>query len=141
MFKGPSFASISSIGSNGAVIHYHPEKETARPLNNKEIYLLDSGGQYLDGTTDITRTAHFGGMNAATDFQKEAYTRVLMGVLDVERVVWPKDNSRGGIAGLDIDCLARKHLWEVGLDYGHGTGHGVGSMLNVHEGPIGISRR
>jgi Xaa-Pro aminopeptidase len=106
-------------------------------LNNDEIYLLDSGGQYLDGTTDITRTAHFGGKEP-TAFQKEAYTRVLLGNLELERIVWPKGAK---FAGKDFDILARKYLFEVGLDYKHGTGHGVGSLLCVHEGPIGISRR
>ena len=105
------------------------------PLNNDEIYLLDSGRQYLDGTTDITRTTHFGGHKPPTKFQQEAYTRVLMGVLNLERVVWPQ---AGRIAGGHMDMLARKDLWAAGLDYGHGTGHGVGSMLNVHEGPHGI---
>lgn len=85
---GPSFDTISSIGPNGAVIHYKPEEDTCLKLNNDEIYLLDSGGQYYDGTTDITRTAHFGG-KAPTDFQKDAYTRVLLGTLDLERIIWP----------------------------------------------------
>lgn len=133
--QGPSFPSISSIGPNGAVIHYRPEKGTALRLNNDEVYLLDSGGQYLDGTTDITRCAHFGNHNggrAPTDFEKEAYTRVLIGVLDVERVVWPSNST---IAGADMDILARRSLWSVGLDFKHGTGHGVGTYLYVHEGP------
>jgi len=129
--KGPSFDTISSIGANGAVIHYKPEENDCLDLNRDEIYLLDSGGQYLDGTTDITRCGHFGG-KPVTDFQKEAYTRVLLGVLDLERIVWPSDST---IGGADMDILARMHLWEVGLDYKHGTGHGVGSFLNVHEGP------
>lgn len=132
----PSFDTISSIGPNGAVIHYKPEKETALKLNNDEIYLLDSGGQYLDGTTDITRTVHFGG-KPPTDFQKEAYTRVLLGTLDIERIIWPSNLT---ISGADMDILARRSLWSVGLDYKHGTGHGVGHYLNVHEGPCGISR-
>ena len=132
----PSFDTISSIGPNGAVIHYKPEEDTALPLNNDEIYLLDSGGQYLDGTVDITRTTHFGG-KPPTDFQKEAYTRVLMGVLDLERIVWPGNSS---IAGKDMDILARRALWSAGLDYKHGTGHGIGHYLNVHEGPVGINR-
>jgi len=84
----------------------------------------------MDGTTDITRTAHFGG-KPPTAFQKEAYTRVLLGVLNIERLVWPA----GRQAGCHMDLLARMNLWSAGLDYGHGTGHGVGSMLNVHEGP------
>lgn len=106
-------------------------------LNNNEIYLLDSGGQYLDGTTDITRTTHFDGEKPPTAFQKEAYTRVLLGNMDLERIVWP---AKSRIAGGDMDTLARMHLWQAGLDYGHGTGHGVGSYLNVHEGPVGVSR-
>ena len=134
--QGPSFDTISSIGANGAVIHYKPEEGTALKLNNNEIYLLDSGGQYLDGTTDITRTEHFGG-SEPTAFQKEAYTRVLLGNLDLERVVWPSEST---IAGGDMDILARGRLWEAGLDYKHGTGHGVGSYLCVHEGPYGVGR-
>lgn len=118
------------------MIHYAPQEGTAKALNNNEIYLLDSGGQYLDGTTDITRTTHFGG-SEPTAFQKEAYTRVLLGTLGVERLVWPQT---GRIAGADMDVLARMYLWDAGLDYCHGTGHGIGSFLNVHEGPIGISR-
>lgn len=135
-FIYPSFETISSIGANGADIHYKPEKETCKKINRDEIYLCDSGGQYYDGTTDITRTTHFGGQ-APTAFQREMYTRVLMGNLDIEMTPWPKNRK---IAGGDFDILARRPLWEVGLDYGHGTGHGVGSCLNVHEGPIGISK-
>ena len=134
--QGPSFDTISSIGANGAVIHYKPEAGTCKKLNRDEIYLLDSGGQYLDGTTDITRTVHFGGKEP-TPFQKEAYTRVLRGTLDLERIVWPASSN---IAGGDMDILARKNLWEAGLDFKHGTGHGVGAYLNVHEGPVGVSR-
>ena len=136
-FVGLSFNAISSIGANGAVIHYEAEQggKSLKNLNNKEVYLLDSGGQYLDGTTDITRVSHFG--DKATPFQREAYTRVLLGVLDLERVVWPNDST---YAGADFDILARKHLFAAGLDYKHGTGHGVGSLLCVHEGPIGVSK-
>ena len=118
------------------MIHYEADKESAVRLNNNEIYLLDSGGQYLDGTEDITRTTHFGG-NEPTANQKEMYTRVLLGTLDLERIVWPKGR---GIAGGDMDILARKNLWEVGLDYAHGTGHGIGSYAYCHEGPYGVSR-
>lgn len=125
------------MGPNGAVIHYSPTAEENLPLNTDEIYLLDSGCQYLDGTTDITRCTHFGG-KPPTDFQKETYTRVLLGTLDLEKVIWPKGR---GFAGKDFDILARKHLFEAGLDYKHGTGHGVGSMLCVHEGPQGVNRR
>mmetsp|Transcript_1069 Transcript_1069/g.1080 ORF Transcript_1069/g.1080 Transcript_1069/m.1080 type:complete len:183 (+) Transcript_1069:960-1508(+) len=129
--KGPSFDTISSIGPNGAVIHYKPEQGTALKLTNKDIYLLDSGGQYLDGTTDITRSVHFNGVEP-TAFQKEMYTRVLLGVLDVERVVWPMKST---YSGSDFDILARRRIFQAGLDYKHGTGHGVGSFLCVHEGP------
>jgi len=132
--KGLSFPAISSIGPNAAIVHYNPKEGSATRLNLDQIYLLDSGGQYLDGTTDVTRTTHFG---TPTAEEKDAYTRVLLGNLDVERVVIPNDGSHGGA---DIDILARRHLWEAGLDYGHGTGHGVGHFLNVHEGPHGISK-
>jgi Xaa-Pro aminopeptidase len=135
-FKGPSFDTISSTGPNGAVIHYKPAKDTALRLNLNEVYLLDNGGQYLDGTTDITRTVHFGGTEP-TAFQKEMYTRVLLGNLDLERLIWPSNST---FAGLDFDAFARRRIWEVGLDYKHGTGHGVGSFLCVHEGPHGTSR-
>lgn len=136
--QGPSFETISSIGPNGAVIHYAPQNDgTALKLNNREVYLCDSGGQYLDGTTDTTRTTHFGGSAAPTAFQKEAYTRVLLGTIDLERIVWPSNST---IAGGDMDILARKNLWEVGLDYKHGTGHGVGHYLYCHEGPYGVGR-
>lgn len=101
-FVQMSFDSISSVGSNGAVIHYKPE-EDCKAMNNDEIYLLDSGGQYLDGTTDITRTAHFGGKEP-TQFQKDAYTLVLMGNLDLELVEWPANQK---ISGAEFDILAR----------------------------------
>ena len=124
-----SFENISSSGPNAAVIHYAPTAEKARALNLNEIYLLDTGGQYLDGTTDTTRTVHFG---SPTDWEKECFTRVLLGNLDLERVRWPSGTR---LAGNDLDVLARRRLWEVGLDYCHATGHGVGYFLNVHEGP------
>jgi Xaa-Pro aminopeptidase len=133
---GPSFDTISSIGPNGAVIHYKPSQDTALKLNNKQIYLLDNGGQYLDGTTDITRTVYFGN-DEPTAFQKEMYTRVLLGVLDLERIVWPSNST---YSGADFDVLARRRIWEAGLDFKHGTGHGIGSFMCVHEGPQGISR-
>ena len=133
-FVGLSFATISSTGPNGSIIHYKPEKETARVLTNKEVYLLDSGGQYLDGTTDTTRTVHY---TEPTAFQREAYTRVLLGNLDLERLVWP---ANVGYSGGEIDMIARRRLWQAGLNFGHGTGHGVGQYLNVHEGPQGINR-
>lgn len=132
-FMGLSFPTISSSGPNGSVIHYHPAPETNRPINDKEVYLCDSGAQYKDGTTDVTRTFHFG---EPTDFQKESYTRVLKGQLSLGSTIFPKK-----VKGQVLDTLARKALWDVGLDYGHGTGHGVGHFLNVHEGPMGVGIR
>ncbi|EGR30788.1 xaa-pro aminopeptidase, putative [Ichthyophthirius multifiliis] len=132
--QGLSFPTISSVGSNASIIHYRPQKETAFLIEEDKIYLLDSGGQYLDGTTDITRTFHFGNPKQE---EKDAYTRVLLGNIDIQKVIWPKKNQ---IAGCDIDVLARRHLWEGFQDYGHGTGHGIGYYLNVHEGPHGISK-
>ena len=127
--KGLSFENISSSGPNAAIIHYAPTADKARNLSLDEIYLLDSGGQYLDGTIDTTRTLHFGNPG---DWEKECFTRVLLGNLDLERVKWP---ASARITGNDLDVLARRWLWEKGLDYNHATGHGVGYFLNVHEGP------
>ena len=131
LFMGLSFDTILSTGANGAIIHYSPSKEDSSILNLKEMILCDSGGHYLDGTTDTTRTMHF---TEPTAFQREMYTRVLKGNLDMERVKVPNKNRH---TQRDIDVLARAPLWEVGLDYNHGTGHGVGHFLNVHEGPYG----
>ncbi|KAF2474326.1 putative Xaa-Pro aminopeptidase P [Lindgomyces ingoldianus] len=132
-FVGLSFDTISSTGPNAAVIHYKPEKGACSIIDPKAIYLCDSGAQYLDGTTDTTRTLHFG---KPTDMEKKAYTLVLKGNIALERVRFPK-----GTTGFALDTLARQFLWAEGLDYRHGTGHGVGSFLNVHEGPIGIGTR
>lgn len=129
--RGISFESISSSGPNGAVIHYAPSKATDRQITTSDIYLLDSGGQYLDGTTDVTRTFHFG---MPTEFEKECYTRVLLGHIDLANVRWPNY-----LYGRSLDVLARRPLWKVGLRYRHGTGHGIGSYLSVHEGPGFIS--
>ncbi|XP_041463043.1 xaa-Pro aminopeptidase 1-like isoform X1 [Lytechinus variegatus] len=129
--KGLSFGTISSFGPNGAVIHYSSSNETDVPITNQGIFLLDSGGQYLEGTCDITRSFHFG---EPTDFMKEAYTRVLMGHIDLVSATF-----RTGVYGREIDAHARQPLWEGGLDYRHGTGHGIGHFLNVHEGPASIS--
>jgi len=128
---GLSFPTISAVGPNASIIHYKPEKETAVKITKKLIYLLDSGGQYLDGTTDVTRTVHFG---TPTEEEKENFTRVLQGNIALSCAVFPN-----GTSGMKLDCLARQPLWEVGLDYRHGTGHGVGHYLNVHEGPQSIS--
>ncbi|KPI41562.1 putative Xaa-Pro aminopeptidase P [Cyphellophora attinorum] len=132
-FVGLSFPTISSTGPNAAIIHYGPEPGNCSVVDPKAIYLCDSGAQYLDGTTDTTRTLHFG---TPTDMEIKSYTLVLKGVIALDRCVFPK-----GTTGFAIDAFARQHLWREGLDYRHGTGHGVGSFLNVHEGPIGIGTR
>ena len=132
-FAGLSFDTISSTGANAAIIHYKPEPETCSVIDPKAVYLCDSGAQYLDGTTDTTRTLHFG---EPSDLEKTAYTLVLKGVISLDTAVFPK-----GTTGYALDTLARQHLWAEGLDYRHGTGHGVGSYLNVHEGPIGVGTR
>ncbi|KAJ0973659.1 hypothetical protein J5N97_015624 [Dioscorea zingiberensis] len=130
-FRGLSFPTISSVGSNASVIHYAPEPETCLELNADSIYLFDSGAQYQDGTTDITRTVHFG---KPSDHEKACYTAVLKGHIALDIAVFPN-----GTTGNALDVLARVPLWKDGLDYRHGTGHGVGSYLNVHEGPHLIS--
>ncbi|XP_075042343.1 xaa-Pro aminopeptidase 2 isoform X2 [Mixophyes fleayi] len=129
-FKGPSFATISGGGLNAALPHYRATNETNRKLTVSEMYLVDSGGQYFDGTTDITRTVHWG---KPTDFEKEAYTRVLMGNIELSRLVFPPRTS-----GRNVESIARQALWEVGLNYGHGTGHGIGNFFAVHEWPVGF---
>lgn len=128
-----SFPTISSSGPNGAVIHYKPELATARSLSTQELYLCDSGAQYFDGTTDVTRTVCFG---TPTEKQKECFTLVLKGHIALCSAVFPTHTM-----GNSLDALARMPLWSNGLDYKHGTGHGVGSFLNVHEGPHGIGKR
>ncbi|KAL3471405.1 hypothetical protein BJX99DRAFT_250495 [Aspergillus californicus] len=133
LYAGLSFDTISSTGPNGAIIHYKPEKGACSIIDPNAIYLCDSGGQYLDGTTDVTRTFHFG---TPTDLEKKAFTLVLKGLLGLDSAVFPK-----GTSGFALDVLARQHLWKEGLDFLHGTGHGVGSYLNVHEGPVGIGTR
>ncbi|XP_018494166.1 xaa-Pro aminopeptidase 1 [Galendromus occidentalis] len=130
-YVGLSFATISASGPNAAVIHYKPSRESDRPVTTDEIYLVDSGGQYRDGTTDVTRTVHFG---VPTDKERECYTRVVKGAIALSTTKFPR-LTKGNM----IDTLARKSLWDVGLDYMHGTGHGVGAYLNVHEGPFSIS--
>ncbi|XP_029368649.1 xaa-Pro aminopeptidase 2 isoform X1 [Echeneis naucrates] len=128
--KGPSFETISASGPNAALAHYNPTAETSRRLTVDEMYLVDSGGQYLDGTTDITRTVHWG---TPTAMQREAFTRVLMGNIEISRTIFPS-----GTRGVNIEMLGRRALWEVGLNYGHGTGHGVGNYFSVHEWPVGF---
>ncbi|OAY71234.1 putative Xaa-Pro aminopeptidase P [Ananas comosus] len=130
-FRGLSFPTISSVGPNAAVIHYSPEPSTCSELDADKIYLFDSGAQYLDGTTDITRTVHFGKPSA---HEKSCYTAVLKGHIALDTAIFPN-----GTTGHALDILARTPLWKNGLDYRHGTGHGIGSYLNVHEGPHLIS--
>lgn len=130
---GPAFATIAGEGPNGAVIHYRPDPATARRVRADSAFLLDSGGQYLDGTTDITRSFHFG---AASAEHRDRATRVLKGMIALSRAATPL-----GTTGLQIDAFARRFLWEVGADYAHGTGHGVGAALSVHEYPPSVSAR
>lgn len=130
-FVSLSFETISGFNEHGAIVHYTSSPETDVELKAPGIYLIDSGGQYLDGTTDITRTVAFG---APTAEQKDHFTRVLQGHIDLALASFPR-----GTQGIQLDTLARKALWDVGLNYGHGTGHGVGAFLGVHEGPQGIS--
>lgn len=132
-FMGLSFGTINASGPNGSIIHYHPKNETNIDITDQEMYLCDSGAQYLDGTTDVTRTWHFG---QPSDFERECFTRVLKGQMQLGTMVFPNKTK-----GNTLDTLARKFLWDYGLDYGHGTGHGIGSFLNVHEGPMGIGIR
>ncbi|KAJ1855222.1 hypothetical protein GGH12_003199 [Coemansia sp. RSA 1822] len=130
---GLSFSTISSVGANGAIIHYSPQRGSESLLDTSKMYLCDSGGQYLDGTTDVTRTYHFG---EPTRWERECFTRVLKGHIALDMAVFPN-----GTSGFVLDPLARLPLWEIGLDFRHGTGHGVGSFLNVHEGPQGVGVR
>ena len=128
-----SFETICGSGPNGAIVHYRVNRETNRTLVPGDLLLVDSGGQYPDGTTDITRTMATG---PVTEEQKRHFTLVLKGMIAISRARWPK-----GLNGRDLDTMARMALWRAGLDYDHGTGHGVGACLNVHEGPASISRR
>jgi len=127
-----SFDSISGAGPNGAIVHYRVSTKTNRRLARGSLFLIDSGGQYLDGTTDITRTVAIG---RPSKEMKDRFTRVLKGHIALARVRFPK-----GTTGHQLDALARMSLWEAGLDYDHGTGHGVGVYLGVHEGPHRIAK-
>lgn len=131
-YQGPSFPTIAGYGSNGAIVHYRPEIKTNKLLQEGSLLLLDSGGQYLEGTTDITRTITIG---VPTETHREAFTRVLKGHIGLANIHFPQ-----GTCGQQLDVLARQPLWEIGADYDHGTGHGVGCFLNVHEGPQRISK-
>ena len=131
-FRDLSFPTISGAGSNGAIVHYRSSPETEHELEPGSLYLVDSGAQYVDGTTDITRTVAIG---KPSDEMRENFTRVLKGHIALATARFPK-----GTTGSQLDGFARRALWEVGLDYDHGTGHGVGSYLSVHEGPQRISK-
>jgi Xaa-Pro aminopeptidase len=128
-----AFDTICGAGPNGAIVHYRVTEASDRAIRPGELLLVDSGAQYQDGTTDITRTVVVG---PAGETEARAFTLVLRGMIAVSRARFP-----AGIAGRDLDSLARAALWEAGLDYDHGTGHGVGAFLGVHEGPAGIARR
>jgi Xaa-Pro aminopeptidase len=131
-FQGSSFPTISGAGANGAIVHYRVSARTNRKLRAGELYLVDSGGQYPDGTTDVTRTVAVGRPSAE---MLDRFTRVLKGHIAVATLVFPE-----GTAGRQIDAFARAALWRAGLDYEHGTGHGVGHFLGVHEGPQRIAK-
>jgi Xaa-Pro aminopeptidase len=129
--RDTSFDTISGAGPNGAIVHYRVSEETNRPLEMNSLYLVDSGGQYPDGTTDVTRTVAIGEPTAE---MRDRFTRVLKGHIALAQAVFPE-----GTRGSQLDTLARQYLWEAGFDYAHGTGHGVGSYLAVHEGPQRIA--
>ncbi|KGJ22195.1 aminopeptidase P family protein [Paracoccus sanguinis] len=128
-----SFDTISGAGPNGAIVHYRVTEASNRTVASGELLLLDSGGQYPMGTTDVTRTIAVG---PAPEAARDAYTRVLQGLIALSRLRFPR-----GLAGRDIEAVARAPLWQAGMDFDHGTGHGVGAALCVHEGPLRISRR
>ena len=131
-FRGLSFPTIAGAGPNGAIVHYHASEATNRRIEPGSLFLVDSGGQYLDATTDVTRTIAVG---APSDEQRRHFTAVLKGHIAIATTRFP-----AGTSGSQLDALARHALWQMGLDYDHGTGHGVGSYLGVHEGPQRISK-
>ncbi|AIL13026.1 hypothetical protein IM40_05130 [Candidatus Paracaedimonas acanthamoebae] len=130
-FKMPSFSTISGTGPNGAIVHYRANPETNRKIAPNDIYLIDSGGHYIDGSTDVTRTIAIG---ETTQEQRDRFTRVLKGHIALATSIFPQ-----GTSGSQLDILARHALWQIGLDYAHSTSHGVGAVLNIHEGPQRIS--
>jgi Xaa-Pro aminopeptidase len=134
-FQGLSFPTISGSGPNGAIVHYRASAKSNRRIRPGDVFLLDSGGQYLDGTTDVTRTMWVTGAGGPARALTDVYTRVLRGNIALATARFP-----AGTSGSQLDVLARRALWEVGLEYDHGTGHGVGHFLNVHEGPQRISQ-
>jgi Xaa-Pro aminopeptidase len=133
-FRGESFPAISGAGEHGAIIHYRVTEASNRPLHPNEVYLIDCGAQFTDGTTDLTRTIWTGPAAPPTEL-RERVTRVMQGHIAIATAVFP-----AGVGGVHLDAFARRALWQVGLDYDHGTGHGVGSYLSVHEGPVSLSR-
>jgi Xaa-Pro aminopeptidase len=132
LLKDISFPTISGAGPDGAIVHYRVTAKTDRPVAPGELFLVDSGGQYEDGTTDITHTIAVGEPTAE---MRARFTLVLKGHIAIARSVFPD-----GTTGAQLDSFARRYLWEAGLDFDHGTGHGVGSYLSVHEGPARISK-
>ena len=132
-FRGPAFDTIAATGPNAAIVHYRATPATSRTLSDGDLVLIDSGGQFLGGTTDVTRTIAVGQPGSE---QRRCFTLVLKGLISLSRARWPQGRS-----GFHLDSLARYHLWQAGLDFDHGTGHGVGHFLSVHEGPQGISPR
>jgi Xaa-Pro aminopeptidase len=132
LLKDVSFPTIAGAGANGAIVHYRVTRKSNRRVAPGDLFLLDSGGQYEDGTTDITRTIAVG---APTDDMRRNFTLVLKGHIAIARAVFPD-----GTTGAQLDTLARQFLWQAGLDFDHGTGHGVGSYLSVHEAPARISK-
>lgn len=133
LFVEPSFDTIAGSGEHGAIVHYRATKDSNRILQQGELFLLDSGGQYFDGTTDITRTIAIG---TPSSEQKKRFTQVLKGHIALASAVFPE-----GTTGSQLDILARQYLWQDGVDYDHGSGHGVGCFLGVHEGPQNISKK
>lgn len=131
-FVGVSFGSIVGYKENGAIMHYSAKEEGSKEVTNVDTILVDSGGQYLEGTTDITRTYALG--TASDEFKKDC-TLALKGMIQLSMVKFPK-----GTRGVQLDAFARMALWKEGKDYNHGTGHGVGSFMNVHEGPQNIRK-
>jgi Xaa-Pro aminopeptidase len=132
LLKDISFPTIAGAGPNGAIVHYRVTENSNRRIGMNELVLIDSGAQYEDGTTDVTRTVVVGG---ATDEMCDRFTRVLKGHIAIATAIFPENTS-----GAQLDPLARTALWQAGIDFDHGTGHGVGSYLSVHEGPARISK-
>ncbi|XP_064629361.1 xaa-Pro aminopeptidase 1-like isoform X1 [Lineus longissimus] len=127
---GASFETVSAVGEHAAIIHYQVNNDSDKPITTEEVYLVDSGGQYLDGTIDVTRTLHFG---TPSDIEIDTYTRILMGSIDVASTIFIP-----GTYGRELAFVARRYLWEGGYDFWHGVGHGIGHFLHIHEGPVNL---